>query len=191
VPPAFVVPGGPPRPPHPTPLRNPNSNTSPVPPVPGAAPANNNRPFRPPFPFPFPSLFTQGFGDQPAERKQWTVPDGRGATIRQRVENKERDVGLRCYDPSCGLAPTDDAPLVPTKNTKRVLIYKDNDADVHVCEHSFHSGCLVSAARVAGFHPQGEDQYEEVEVPCIVCRSHGHIGRNSWDDGVRQLEIET
>jgi len=144
-------------------------------------------------PLPWQEFFAQGPGAPPRERRKWTVPDGRGATIRQQVEKKEREVGLRCHDPSCGLAPTDDVPLVSEKDTERIVIRKNHDGAggdhlrSHACDHKFHSGCLVSAARVAGLSPSLDSPSDEVEVSCMVCRAQGHVGRCDWDSGVKQL----
>jgi len=122
------------------------------------------------------------------ERKKWSLPEGRGASVRQRVEDKERQLGLRCYDPSCGFGPTDESPSTVDEKKDRVLIHKGGMCNEHACEHTFHAGCLVSAARVAGFGPDGQPE-GNVEVPCIVCRTHGYVEKEEWEEGVRQLQI--
>ncbi len=94
-----------------------------------------------------------------------------------------------CCDPSCGLAPSDDAPTVLMKHSERVMILKDslNERDCS-CEHEFHTGCLVSASRVAGYGPQERDLIPAVEVACPVCRTHGYIPTETWREGEGQLK---
>lgn len=133
--------------------------------------------------------FIPGAGpSRPSERKQWLLPEGCGASIRQRVEEKERQLGLRCYDPSCGFGPTDESPAILGDTKERVSIRKVGTPGPLACEHTFHTGCLVSAARVAGFGPEGPAD-GDVEVPCIVCRTHGYVEKDAWEEGVRQLQI--
>ena len=38
----------------------------------------------------------------------WTLPPAPGPTLRQRIEHREREAGLRCYDVSCGVGPSDE-----------------------------------------------------------------------------------
>lgn len=121
-------------------------------------------------------------------QKKWNLPEGRGASVRQRVEDKERQMGLRCSDPSCGYAPTDEVPSADGDKLSCVFMHKEGAAFEHACEHTFHSGCLVSSARVAGFEPE-ELLEGDVEVPCTVCRTHGYVEKETWLDGVRQLQI--
>ncbi|TFK27585.1 hypothetical protein FA15DRAFT_653475 [Coprinopsis marcescibilis] len=45
-------------------------------------------------------------------QKDWTPPPAPGPTLRQRVEKREREAGLRCYDVSCGVGPSDEEPIV-------------------------------------------------------------------------------
>jgi hypothetical protein len=122
----------------------------------------------------------------PRPRRRWAPPEGKGDSIRQRVEEKERQQGFRCCDPSCGFAPTDDVPVV-TKQLERVVLTDDGtSAKPSLCKHHFHSGCLVSASRVAGYMPEGVET--SVEVACPVCRTHGYISLDSWRRGEVQLQ---
>ena len=166
--------------------------------------------FVPPMPpFTFPPNFFPGMGagvgvafgmgrgvpqasqpEQLREPKEWTIPPAPGMTLRQRVEKKEREAGLRCSDISCGIGPTDEDPTPEidsslTDALKQISISRD-DVEVKepVCEHRFHPSCLVSAGRIAGWG-QHEDALDEVEVSCPVCRRAGHIDRSQWDSGVR------
>ena len=129
------------------------------------------------------------------ERKTWTLPPAPGPSLRQRVEQREREQGLRCSDISCGVGPCDEDPFPESSvpMMKQVCIHPlpdagDNESDGHpsVCAHSFHPGCLVSAERVAGWG--GEDKTEPlVEVSCPVCRAVGCVTREEWESGVSAL----
>ena len=129
------------------------------------------------------------------ERKTWTLPPAPGPTLRQHVEQREREQGLRCSDTSCGVGPSDDDPFPePSVSlTKQVFIHSlpgadEHESDVHatVCAHAFHPACLVSAERVAGWG--GEDKAEPlVEVSCPACRAVGCVTREEWELGVSAL----
>ncbi|KAF8502570.1 hypothetical protein JB92DRAFT_2651669, partial [Gautieria morchelliformis] len=123
------------------------------------------------------------------ERKRWTPPEPVGNTLRQRVEQKERELGLRCDDMVCGVAPSDEDPtpaaLQSQSGTKRITIRAAYDGHGNECEHSFHPGCLVTSARVAG--TTGEDEFQDedegVQVACPACRAVGSLTRAEWDEG--------
>ncbi|KAH7915455.1 hypothetical protein BJ138DRAFT_1141785 [Hygrophoropsis aurantiaca] len=127
------------------------------------------------------------------ERKTWTVPLAPGPSLRQRVEQKEREADLRCFDISCGIGPSDDDPFpdISTLSLKQVSITPLPSTEIatvgaHVCSHKFHPACLVSAERVAGWG--GEDKTEpQVEVSCPVCRAVGCVTRGEWEEGVSSL----
>ncbi|KLO13013.1 hypothetical protein SCHPADRAFT_809837, partial [Schizopora paradoxa] len=122
---------------------------------------------------------------QPRERKEWTVPPAPGLTLRQRVEKMEREAGVRCWDMSCGVGPTDEDPspeISCLEAKKLIAIQRDgDDTKTPICEHRFHPACLVSAERVAGY--DGGNGGEEVEVACSVCRLPGHVQRHEWEEG--------
>ena len=128
---------------------------------------------------------------RPRERKQWTVPAAPGPTLRSRVEQREREVGLRCSDTSCGIGPSDEDPFpeMSDASMKQLSIRPLPNSTVpstSVCSHTFHPACLVSAERVAGWG--GEDKKEQlVEVSCPNCRAVGCVERNEWEEGVRGL----
>ncbi|OAX37051.1 hypothetical protein K503DRAFT_693974 [Rhizopogon vinicolor AM-OR11-026] len=123
------------------------------------------------------------------ERKTWTLPSAPGPSLRQRVEQKEREAGLRCCDPSCGIGPSDEDPVpeMLAASIKQVSIHsRSNPGEGAVCTHRFHPACLVSAERVAGWG--GEDKAEpHVEVSCPVCRDVGCVTRGEWEEGVSAL----
>jgi hypothetical protein len=125
------------------------------------------------------------------ERKQWTPPPAPGPTLRSRVEQREREVGLRCFDTSCGIGPSDEDPFpqISDASMKQLSIRPLPNSTVlstSVCSHTFHPACLVSAERVAGWG--GEDKKEQrVEVSCPNCRAVGCVDRNEWEEGVRGL----
>ena len=134
-------------------------------------------------PLPFPRA-----PPHPPAPRAWAPPPPPGLTLRQRVEQGEREQGLRCDDVSCGIGPSDDDPE-PTADLARVVIYARGDG-TPACTHTFHPACLVSAERVAGWAP--EDVREQrtggpVEVSCPVCRAVGAVPREDWKMGVQAL----
>lgn len=142
----------------------------------------------------FPSATTtttthQGPPRPVAPKRKWEPPPAPGLTLRQRVEQGERERGLRCDDMSCGLGPSDDDPE-PTTDLARVVIQPLGDG-VSGCGHMFHPTCLVSAERVAGWGPDNEGERERagglVKVSCSVCRAVGVVPRDDWEKGVQAL----
>ena len=145
---------------------------------------------------PFPPLFVpSGPGarrpNQPREKKPWTLPPAPGPSLRSRVEEREREVGLRCSDISCGIGPSDEDPFpdVSGASLKQISIRPLPDStsmNTSVCSHTFHSSCLVSAERVASWG--GEEKEEErVEVSCPKCRTLGCVSGEDWEEGVQGL----
>lgn len=133
-----------------------------------------------------------GPGAPPRERQDlpkrpWTPPPAPGPTLRQRIERREFEAGLRCCDMSCGVGPSDEEPeLTEAAARMKQLSIKSNDG-AEVCVHRFHSSCLVSAERVA---LQGQNAHEEggqVSVSCPVCRGTGLVLKTEWDEGVASL----
>lgn len=151
------------------------------------------------------------FSSQPPSQQQppkkWAPPPAPGLTLRQRVEKKEKEAGLRCCDISCGVGPSDDDPWVdvPAEGMKQLAIRDEaaatdekvavggNEIGKAVCSHTFHSSCLVSTERVAlalrdaevlFVGPEGR---KEVEVSCPVCRGAGRVSKEEWDAGVQAL----
>lgn len=142
---------------------------------------------------PFPGMFTPQpqRRSQPRERKQWTLPPAPGPTLRSRVEQREREAGLRCSDISCGIGPSDEDPFpkVSDASMKQLSIRplpRSSSLSTSVCSHTFHPACLVSAERVAGWG--GEDKEgEQVEVACPTCRTIGCVSKEEWAEGVHGL----
>lgn len=130
---------------------------------------------------------------RPPEKRQWTPPAPPGQTLRQRVERLERERGLRCWDVSCGLGPTDEDPIpvIEPLTIRQICINKIGGHGEKVCEHTFHPSCLVSAERVAGWGAEDmkeeKEGEEEVEVSCPLCRTVGVISRTDWDEGACAL----
>ncbi|EJC98905.1 uncharacterized protein FOMMEDRAFT_95194 [Fomitiporia mediterranea MF3/22] len=121
---------------------------------------------------------------RPRERKEWTVPPPPGLTLRERIEKREREAGLRCDEVSCSLAPTDDDPLPhwPEDMLEKLAVRRDGSANNEpLCAHRFHPACLVDAGRVAGWDGRGEDGV--VEVSCPICRTIGHVEEEEWRAG--------
>ena len=128
-------------------------------------------------------------------KKAWTLPPAPGPTLRQRIERRERDAGLRCYDISCGVGPSDEDPVVSdeavTSGLRQLMIMSKNhgvDGMPGVCMHTFHPGCLVSAERVAlGGADVNVIEGGDVEVSCPVCRSAGCVTKQEWEEGILAL----
>jgi hypothetical protein len=139
--------------------------------------------------FPPPATAPQGPPGPAAPKRPWVPPPPPGLTLRQRVEQGEREKGLRCDDISCGLGPSDDEPE-PTADLARVVI-RSLGAGASVCGHTFHPACLVSAERVAGWGPDSEGERERagglVGVSCPVCRAAGVVQRKDWEQGAQAL----
>ncbi|KDQ62813.1 hypothetical protein JAAARDRAFT_701836 [Jaapia argillacea MUCL 33604] len=161
--------------------------------------AHTGIPFFAPPPMPAPDARPRR--SRPREKRQWILPPPPGPTLRQRVEQKEREAGLRCDDVSCGLGPSDEDPIpsVDIASLKQVSIHplrSGEDQDVAgrcVCAHKFHPACLVTAERIAGWggsddkDSMDDEKEPEVEVSCPVCRAIGWVAREEWEDGVRAL----
>ena len=127
-------------------------------------------------------------------KKAWTLPPAPGPTLRQRIERRERDAGLRCYDISCGVGPSDEDPIVSDETIaglRQLMIMNKNhgvDGMPGVCMHTFHPGCLVSAERVAlGGADVNVIESGDVEVSCPVCRSAGCVTKQEWEEGILAL----
>jgi len=149
----------------------------------------------------FPSGFTiPGFplrGDAPgpaptnmrqSEKKPWTPPPAPGPTLRQRIEKREREAGLRCYDVSCGVGPSDEDPLISgTADEMKQLTLRPVNMEGSACRHTFHRSCLVSTERVALRGADAPVVGDDVEVSCSVCRAVGRVSKNDWEEGVEQL----
>ena len=137
-----------------------------------------------------------GMNHEPEVAREWMPPPAPGPTLRQRVEAKERQAGLRCNDPSCGIGPSDEDPIpevfndLSSPSIKRAGILKDGGEEA-VCGHVFHPSCLVSADRCAGWgerdRPTNDGGEEYEVVSCPVCRSVGKVPREVWEEGARAL----
>lgn len=147
----------------------------------------------PPDAGPRPGLRRRAGGARLPEKRQWTLPPPPGPTLRQRVETRERELGMRCCDISCGLGPSDEdpSPVIDGSTVRRISIRPLNAVDGNkVCEHTFHPACLVSAERVAGWGSEDNKEEkvgEQVEVSCPVCRAVGYVSREDWDEGACAL----
>jgi hypothetical protein len=141
------------------------------------------------FPFVFGPFPREGQPQAPRrEPKEWTLPPAPGLTVRQRVEKRERELGLRCADPSCGVGPSDDdpSPAMSAELLKEIIVRAAEGVEGQGCGHTFHPACLVSAERVAGW--DGEEKSEgDVDVSCPACRTVGVVSRADWDEGVKTL----
>ncbi|KAF9481129.1 hypothetical protein BDN70DRAFT_803996 [Pholiota conissans] len=128
-------------------------------------------------------------GPKPA----WTLPAAPGPTLRQRIERREREAGLRCYDVSCGLGPSDEDPFTDevsktVSGMKQLTIRHKGEDHTQVCDHRFHGACLVSAERVFLRGADAAVEDGQVDVSCPVCRGAGCIMQEEWDEGVAALQ---
>ena len=147
---------------------------------------------------PAPAPGPGGVNREPEAPREWIPPPAPGPTLRQRVEAKERQAGLRCDDPSCGIGPSDEDPLPEVFNdpdsppVKRVGILKDG-GDETDCGHIFHPACLVSADRCAGwgqeYRPTNDGGGGYEVVSCPVCRGVGKVQREVWEEGAKALLV--
>ncbi|KAJ7220503.1 hypothetical protein GGX14DRAFT_335801, partial [Mycena pura] len=118
--------------------------------------------------------------------QEWAPPAAPGPTLRDRVERGEREAGLRCWDASCGVGPSDDDPFtVPHESVRHLTPIRGGDS-MPVCAHAFHPECLVSAQRSrAGWREpvliEGKD--DAVEVACSLCRAVGTVPQADWLQG--------
>ena len=143
----------------------------------------------------FPNFdFFGGADGEERPKRQWTLPPAPGPSLRQRIERRELEAGLRCNDISCGIGPSDEEPFPSALADnagamKRLFIKAKGVAGKDVCSHVFHSGCLVSTERVAlrGAEP-AVDSDGCVEVSCPVCKSVGCVSKEEWDEGVVALQ---
>jgi len=126
------------------------------------------------------------------EKRPWAPPPPPGLTLRQRIEKRECEAGLRCHGVSCGLGPSDEDPLGDDINEtlredqQLSIMKREGDA---VCEHKFHSTCLVSAERVALRGAEAiTNEAGGIEVSCPVCRGSGCVSKEQWDEGVHALQ---
>ncbi|KAF8574986.1 hypothetical protein K439DRAFT_1665239 [Ramaria rubella] len=178
-------------------------------PQPAGPPPAFNAPHAPPPPFFVPQGAPPVFHAPHAppqhpprrERKKWTAPEPVGKSLRQRVEEKERELGLRCDDMVCDVAPSDEDPVPECggRGVRRIKIRAAYDGCGRACEHVFHPACLVTSARVAGVRGEGDGEdavvqggeaEAELQVSCPVCRAVGSLNRGEWDEGVRASEAE-
>lgn len=127
-------------------------------------------------------------------KRAWTLPPAPGLTLRQLVERREREAGLRCHDVSCGLGPSDEDPFGDDINDalrevqQLSIMSNEEGARKSVCEHKIHGMCLVSAERVALRGAEAvTNEAGCVEVSCPVCRGTGCVTKEQWDEGVRSL----
>ncbi|KAJ7720389.1 hypothetical protein B0H14DRAFT_3520964 [Mycena olivaceomarginata] len=86
--------------------------------------------------------------DSPLPRQDWAPPPPLGPTLRDRVERREREAGLRC----CAAVPRRAVLLLSTG---------EDEGDTQACTHMYHPECLVSA-------------HGELEVVCSLCSTASH-----------------
>lgn len=126
---------------------------------------------------------------RPPPRREWTLPAASGPSLRSRVEDKEREAGLRCFDPSCCVGPSDEDPI-GNEIVKQISIRHlegDSLSSASVCTHTFHPACIVVGERIRGTAAESRREGQSVDVHCPVCRAAGNIDRLEWEEGNRAL----
>ncbi|KAK1217700.1 hypothetical protein PQX77_019648 [Marasmius sp. AFHP31] len=160
-------------------------------------PSQGPRPQHPRGPnIPRPRPFSRPPPPEPQPERKWAPPSAPGLTLREQVEKKEREAGLRCWDMSCAIGPLDEEPLldIQPEDMRQVHIKKpsakgkarEDEPLVDVCNHTFHPSCLVSAGRVANslWSDEGDKiEGDKVPVSCPVCRIEGVVSREVWQEG--------
>ncbi|KAJ6600816.1 hypothetical protein B0H10DRAFT_1824405 [Mycena sp. CBHHK59/15] len=131
---------------------------------------------------------------EPRTLPEWAPPPAPGPTLRDRLERRERELGLRCADASCGIGPSDEEPFVEVgEDARRVVALRPagvKDTDAAVCAHAFHPACLVSAQRARGGWREPVAGDVEVPVVCSVCRAEGFVEMDDWVRGASCPLIE-
>jgi len=89
---------------------------------------------------------------QQGPRKKWAPPPPPGLTLRQKVEKREQEVGLRCCDVSCGVGPSDEDPWVHATEygLKQLSIRASPNLSVIESRTAVDSGVGSSLNRVSG-----------------------------------------
>ncbi|KAF8517824.1 hypothetical protein JB92DRAFT_2904710 [Gautieria morchelliformis] len=125
-------------------------------------------------------------------RRSWTRPNAPGKSLRENIEEKEREMGLRCLYASCIFAPTDEVPhVVASSILPRITITAATET---VCKHDVHAACLVKSVRAAGWNPVTpsladvhESEPSTLQVGCPSCFALGRVSRRDWEEGVIAL----
>ncbi|KAJ7491597.1 hypothetical protein B0H11DRAFT_2008434 [Mycena galericulata] len=131
--------------------------------------------------------------EQASEHPEWVPPPAPGPTLRDHVERREREAGLRCCDASCGVGPSDEDPVVqvPTQRFVGLLAPGEGEGGRAVCAHTFHPVCLVSAQRArGGCLVSLEGAWEAVEVACSSCNAEGRLPPAAWLEGLLGMARE-
>ncbi|KIJ56706.1 hypothetical protein M422DRAFT_40301 [Sphaerobolus stellatus SS14] len=121
-------------------------------------------------------------------RREWQLPEGPGLSLRERIEERERELGLRCLMKTCIFAPSDDsligedAPIRP-----QVLIQIPESDQSSSCTHSVHPACLVLHTRTTGVGIAVQE--DKIDVSCPLCRAAGVVSKGVWDEGAKTLEL--
>ena len=136
------------------------------------------------------SFRTRPRGPARREKKDWTLPLAPGLTLREKVEKREREMGLRCSEFCCAVGPHDDDPPLSSfeKEAQVSILLVEGGEGESICEHTFHPSCLVSSSRISSLTSFSDTEEEshvgaEVEVSCPVCKHSGVVSRSVWEGG--------
>ncbi|KAF8168992.1 hypothetical protein K438DRAFT_1855965, partial [Mycena galopus ATCC 62051] len=86
--------------------------------------------------------------DAAASELEWAPPPAPGPTIRDRVERREREAGMRCDAAACRVGPSDDDPFIEIlEKAERTNVIntgpKGRRGAGKACTRMFHRSCLV------------------------------------------------
>ncbi|EJD38427.1 hypothetical protein AURDEDRAFT_128882 [Auricularia subglabra TFB-10046 SS5] len=113
-----------------------------------------------------------------------------GRTVRQHVEKRERELGLRCDLACCALAPTDDDPE-PTLHGEMPKLMRLQSAN-HTgqqCTHEFHPQCIVTATSIPAQRPS-RAVAGPIPVSCPICAAEGAVEPADWAAGELALPTQ-
>ncbi|KAF8529053.1 hypothetical protein BU17DRAFT_28238, partial [Hysterangium stoloniferum] len=115
----------------------------------------------------------------------WTLPTAPGLSLRERIEAREQEMGMRCASAICIYAPSDEDPQSTSTQVRSQTSISTKEEDN--CKHTFHPACLVLQTRLAGREasiisvPGAEDPV--VEIHCPSCHSLGTLSSRIWAEG--------
>lgn len=102
-------------------------------------------------------------------QRDWVPPEPTGSTFRQKVEQKERQAGLRCWESSCGVGPSDEEPIpdATALGTPQIRV-KKKTTRVAAAEDSSSSSSSASAA------DKGKQKESSPTTPEFACNHSFH-----------------
>lgn len=125
---------------------------------------------------------------QRRSREKWKLPEAPGLSLRERIEEREREKGLRCGAKSCIFGPVDHDPYKEDGRVMRMVEIRVREVKGLQCQHLVHPSCLMQV-KPKDRWPDKEDDEVDVDVVCPMCRQGGTVGKADWDEGQLALEV--